>query len=187
MNRIKQHIASASPLFWVVLIVVILGLSFGGVSAYLTWSSDGVENQFVTAEHPQATVSSAQGENGTDYTISVTDPGYAVYLRATVIVNWENENVNPKTNDHNILAAMPVLGTDYILTLHKNWTEGSDGFYYYQPKIQDNAPIPFVTVNELVPKDGYNLKVTVLAQTIQAVGTTDADDTVTAVQDAWPR
>lgn len=184
MNRIKQHIASASPLFWVVLIVVILGLSFGGVSAYLTWSSDGVENQFIFAEHPQATVSS---ENGMDYTISVTDPGYAVYLRATVIVNWENENVNPTTNDHNILAAMPVLDTDYALTLQENWTIDSDGFYYYLPKIQDTSSIPFVTVKELAPKNGYNLKVTVLAQTIQAVGTTDADDSVTAVQDAWPR
>lgn len=183
MNRIKQHIASASPLFWVLLIVAILGISLGGVSAYLTWSSDRVENQFVFAEHPQATVTSVQTEKGTTYNITVTDPGYAVYLRATAVVNWENSDDTLKT----IVADMPKADADYTLEIDtNNWTQGADGFYYYKHTIQSNTSVPFVTVNERVPKDGYNLKVTVLAQTIQAVGTTDADDSITAVQDAWP-
>lgn len=180
MNRIKQHIASASPLFWVVLIVVILGLSFGGVSAYLTWSSDGLENQFVTAEHPEISVNK-------DYCISVPNPGYAVFLRAAVVVNWENTQTNT------IISDIPKAGTDYNLTLDDTlWEKGNDGFYYYKNRIicGSNASFttqPVVSIEEVTQKAGYRLKVTVLAQTIQAVGTTDADDTVTAVQDAWPR
>lgn len=178
----------ATPLFWVLLIVVVLGLSFGGVSAYLTWSSAGVENQFSIAENPVVQVNP-------DYSITVHNPGYAVYLRAAVVVNWEN---NDNTT---IVADMPVAKTDssdngdYSITLGDNWKPGADGFYYYKDPIICGSKAQFQTapvvkeVNQLVEKNGYHLKITILAQTIQAVGSTDPVDSTTptedAVEDAW--
>ena len=156
----------------VLLTVAVAGLAVVGVAAYLSHSSNSVKNDFSVENHPVVTVS--------DSGITVTDPGYAVYLRAAVVVNWVNKE------NGNILAVQPVAGTDYTLTVKEGKWKEADGFYYYIEKISSNGSVSLpVTVTPKDTKEGYELKVSIAAQTVQAVGTTDGDSPVDAVQDAW--
>lgn len=161
-----------NPIMWVILAFAVLSAVSGGVSAYLSASSDSVSNEFSVAEHPTVTVN----PNGS---ITVTDPGYAVYLRAAVVVNWTS------TTNGNILATAPVENVDYTLELNGDWKQIGD-FYYYLRKIQtDVTSTPIIKLTPKATKNGYELTITVVAQTIQAVGQTDGPSPVDAVYDAW--
>ena len=164
-----------SALMGILLTVVIIGTSIGGVTAYLSGTSQPVTNDMQIANEP------ALGVN-TDNSIVVNHYyfGYAVFLRAAVVVNWEN------TATHNLVAEVPVEGTDYNLSVDgTQWFRHADGFYYYKGIIQENkVTSPVVTLTPLREKDGYQLTVKVIAQTIQAVGKTD-DGTKDAVEAAW--
>ncbi len=156
----------------VLLTVAVAGLAVVGVAAYLSHSSNSVKNDFSVENHPVVTVS--------DSGITVTDPGYAVYLRAAVVVNWVNKE------NGNILAVQPVAGTDYTLTVNEDWKQGDDGFYYYTEAITSGVEkLSPVAVTQIKANGDYTLKVSIAAQTVQAVGTTDGDSPVDAVQDAW--
>lgn len=164
-----------SLLLWLILILLLLGASVGGAAAYLSASRGPLVNTLVVDEHPTITVN--------DDTITVQDPGYAVYLRAAVMVNWKN------TSNGNLLAEVPTEGTDYNLSLGTNWFLHTDGFYYYKDKMFDgendaNMPLPAFTLNPITTKTGYELTMKIAAQTVQAVGTTDTGDK-DAVEDAW--
>lgn len=155
-----------SPALWVVLILAVLGMSFGGVRAYLSHSGGQVSNEFTTDNHPMITV-------GDDYSVTVT-ADYAVYLRAAVVVNWDNSNTDT------ILAAK---SGEYTLTPGTGWIRHGDFYYYKQPVTKDNpTTTPVVSVNGST-KVGYTLAANVAVQAIQALGTTDTDDkpAVTAV------
>lgn len=69
-----------------------------------------------------------------------------------------------------------------------DWFQGSDGYYYYLYRVNSGG-----VTNELIesrkqtsepPVKGYALHVAVIAQTIQALGSTDEND-IPAVTDAW--
>ena len=77
-----------------VLILAVMGASFGGVRAYLSHSGGEVNNSFTTEKHPTIAVSD-------DYEVTVSNTDYAVYLRAAVVVNWKS------TTNNNLLAAVP--------------------------------------------------------------------------------
>lgn len=178
MAHEQQNTATkrTSHLLWLILILLLLGSTVGGVSAYLSASSNELTNTFAMDEPPKITVNNSS--------ITVEDPGYAVYLRAAVVVNWKN------TSNGNLLAEVPTEGTDYNLSLGTNWFKHSDGFYYYKDKMFDGEndakmPLPAFTLNPLTTKTGYALTIQIAAQTVQAVGTTDGVDPVDAVVDAW--
>ena len=170
-----------------ILLLLLLALSVGGVTAFLSTSDGPLTNSFKVEENPGMGVNPPENENPvynndiTVNTISYDYSGYAVFLRAAVVVNWEK--------DGDILAEMPVEGTDYELTLNQTtsegigWTKLSDGFYYYQAVISERAQYPAPVTITRKGNEG-ELKVTVLAQTVQAVGTTDVGDEP-AVYDAW--
>jgi len=173
MAHEQQNTATkrTSHLLWLILILLLLGSTVGGVSAYLSASSNDLKNEFQVDEPPKITV--------TGNSITVEDPGYAVYLRAAVMVNWKN------TSNGNLLAEVPTEGTDYNLSLGTNWFLHTDGFYYYKGVINNgiSETIP-ITLTTISSKDGYALTIQIAAQTVQAVGTTDTGDK-DAVEDAW--
>lgn len=153
-------------------VLVLLGTMIGGAAAYLSASADAVANRFEAAPVPTVTVL----ENNS---VAVTDPGYALYLRGTVLANWVHKDTG------NILAQNPQEGTDYQLELGDGWAK-SGGFYYYTAPIQsDFTTAPMVTITIVTSKTGYQLVLKVMTQTIQAVGQTDAEPPVNAVVDAW--
>lgn len=151
-----------ATLFWLLVALVVVSLTVGGVSAYLSISADSGSNTFTTADAPVVTV------NGT--TVTVTPNGYAVYLRAAVDLSWKNGNA--------ILAEEP--SGNYI-TAGSNWKK-IDDFYYYTSPITSTISVT-IGVSGAVKGD-YTLAATVAAQVIQAVGTVDGGST-TAVQAAW--
>lgn len=122
------------------------------------------------------------------YAVSVSDYKYTVYIRAAVTVNWVKGN--------SIYAHAPQAGTDYSITFDTaNWFF-HDGFYYYRVPVKSGD-----ATSELlrgftqsdganVPEGGYTLTLTMVAQAIQAKGTTDDPADITkpgtpAVTDAW--
>lgn len=162
-----------SPAIWVVLILAVLGISIGGVRAYLSHSGGQVSNEFTTDNHPMITVRD-------DYSVTVT-ADYAVYLRAAVVVNW-------KSGSGKLLAVQPE---GYSLTLGNNWVKHSDGFFYYRKAVNNGDEIPPVIQTVAPPgedsqyyKEDYTLAANVAVQAIQALGTTDTDDKP-AVTAAW--
>lgn len=157
---------------WPVVLLLLLGLLAGGVSAYLLLSAEEpVTNSFSTDAHPVITV------NG--YRVTVDSANYPVYLRAAVVVNW-------KTADGGVLAVVP---TGYDLDISDEW-KLHDGFYYYPDPVWPGDVLPPVIESLTAPAQGQpgfqadcTLAAELSVQAVQAVGS--ADDGKTAAEDAW--
>ena len=88
------------------------------------------------------------------------------YIRAAATANWMD-------SDGNIYAAnvgWTVAGT--------NWTQGNDGFYYYQNRVTpgDETSVLAVTPSSSatdVPSE-YSLKWVIVAEALQADGIADS-------------
>ena len=124
------------------------------------------------------------------------------------IVDRTNVHANQPVEGRDYVAEYANLVTVSDLAPDK-WTKGSDGFYYYSSPVLKKtvtdddgntvnvrATLPLIASCHLNIEDrdaiqcpeGYVLNVEIVAQTIQAIGTTDADtyDAGTlAVVDAW--
>lgn len=174
---------------WGLILLLLLTLSVGGVTAYLSASSDTLTNKFTVAPDAVVAVNQTMADPQYSNNVVVTDQGYAVYLRAAVVVNWE-KTVDGKRE---ILSKIPEASLDYSLSAKDEspWIQLGDGFYYYRYVIADSGQFPPPVSLQVLPGNRhpeYELKMTVYAQTVQAVGTTDEDHTTPnkdAVFDAW--
>lgn len=154
---------------WLLIALALASMLFGGVAAYLSTSTNAAKHTFTPDTDNTPTVSA--------YTVDVGNPGYSVYVRAAVVVNW----VDSKGE---VLAVQPAAKTDYIIEYGTNWFQ-KDGFWYHKDALSSGTTQPLITsISPATEKTGYTLKADILAQTIQALGTTDADKTP-AVTDAW--
>ena len=154
-----------SPLFWCLLALLLLSLTVGGISAYLSMSSTTVSNTFTNAGYPTVTV------NGT--TVVVEPNGYPVYLRVAVDADWQK--------DGEILPEEPAIT---FTTGGNGWMAKGDGFYYYTSPITAHSTLPLPVASVSPAKDGYTVNINVAAQVVQAVGSTD-ESNMPAMQDAW--
>ncbi len=173
--------------------VLAVSLIAGGVFAFLKARTDPVENSMTPATDPVISVEETMEENvKSEVCVNVGEPGYSVYVRAAVVVNWADE-------DGNILSVAPVEGTDYSIeyntvdsvTAEKQWFEGADGFFYYSSPVVSGSTEALVSSCEPLQnsESGYHLRVEIVSQVIQALGSTDttadSSDSVPAVTDAW--
>lgn len=165
----------------------------GAVYAYLSATTDSVENTFTAAPTHTIDIRETFPTGVTNPTkenikVDVGNPGYAVYVRVAIVVTWQNAA-------NEVYGQAPVEDTDYKIELdNSNWFEGSDGFYYYSQMVAYDGENDGTKVTEALidqcyqtapaPADGYTLHVEIIAQTIQAKGSTDDDD-IPAVTDAW--
>ena len=99
------------------------------------------------------------------------------FFRAAVVVNWMD-------SDRNVYGIKP----DCSVTVNTGWTE-KNGFYYYTSPVTANgttttAPV-IVGDPGAAPSGAYSLSIEIVAEAIQAEGTLDSNDSVTAVLDAW--
>lgn len=180
---------------WILLAVVILSLSAGSVVAWLSIPGGQVENSFTPDDNLNPTITETFKENNDklkqNVAVRVGDTGYAVYVRAAIVVNWKN------AEDGNVLGQAPVLDEDYTLTLNETDWFYKDGFYYHKAMVNTGGTTAnLITSCQLkegitppvdttvTPNVKYDLNVEIIAQTIQALGTTDTGDTP-AVKDAW--
>lgn len=191
MSRGKyQKKANRIPLLsWVLISAVLLGTVTGGVVAYLSAATAPVSNSFeADTDQDPAILETMENNVKSNVAVSVSaDQGYAVYVRAAIVATWRRGDTEPDGQEI-LLPQAPQPGTDYTLSLNltdTGWFE-EGGFYYYRPMVNPGAStaelITSCTPN--VTKEGYVLNVEIMAQTIQALGTTDANGTP-AVTDAW--
>ena len=207
-----------SKKYVVIAVCLALALAAGTIAvfAYLSGKSGAVNNTLKADVDPSPvineTILPTSGPGypvKKDVSVSVGDNDYTVYVRATIVVNWVKEVLNDDDTVTTLVHSdVPVLGTDYTLDLNLpaegaalaagQWRLGSDGFYYYTSPVAGGADTA-VLINSAtqiwngqnpypVRDDGYVLRVEIAAQTIQAIGTTDADTYEggkLAVEDAW--
>lgn len=146
-------------------LVLILVCTVGGTVAYLVAQTDPVTNTF-TPGKVSCQVEEEFNETNTVKTKAVVKNtgNVPAYIRVAVVAN---------TVDGDNITGMKTLPAGWLNTT--NWTEGSDGFYYYKGVVQ-----PGEKTDNLL-KTGINLdgiQVTILASAIQSMP--DA-----AVEDAW--
>ena len=169
---------------WVLIILLLLGMTIGGVVAYLFMSGESVKNTFKAEASTDPTILETMDSNvKTDVKVNVGNPGYAVYVRAAVVITWRD-------SDGNVLAQSPVADTDYTISMGDGWFS-HDGFWYCKTMVKSPdgqedgiSPTLINTCKALTSKPGYHLHVEIISQTIQALGTTDEGDKP-AVTEAW--
>ena len=202
-NNANARRRPGMPALLAVLALAALVLGTAGVWAYLHMRTSPADNAFQAASNVKPAISEVTvPDDGSpitekkDVTVNVgdtsvaiggtPDAGYSVYVRAAVIVTWQDAAGN-------VYFQSPTAGTDYLITYNEGsstdqWTKGSDGYWYYNSAVNSGQStaklIDSCTAQKAAPKSGYTLNVTIAAQTIQSAGTTDTGDTL-ARQDAW--
>ena len=160
-------------------VVVLMAATVGGTIAYLTTSTSTVENVFEPAE--VVPVIEENFNDGQKTNVYVWNDGNVdAYIRAAVIVNWVDA-------EGNVASTVPQKDVDYVITLpaSQNWVAGNDGYYYYNGIIKPSTSKPSEVIADytttyllteckvkdgVIPPEGYNLYVEVLAQAIQSEG-----------------
>ena len=169
------------------IIAVLLAVAVvGTVYAVLKGRSGVVTNNFAADSDLDPVVTETFADNlKSGVKVQIGDTGYSVYVRATVIVNWQD-------SDGNVYPAAPVEGTDYTISMNDgengSWFEDEDsGIWYHKAPVVSKGETD-VLINTCTQKstapEGYELHVEILSQTVQAAGKTD-DDLQTAVENAW--
>lgn len=191
-GKYQKNMRRIPLLTWVLLGMAVLGMFTGGVMAYLSAATVGVENSFtVDTDYDPVIQEGFDGQQKKDVLVSVPMSGddsqkYAVYVRAAVVVTWRRADATEPEDQEILLAKAPVPENDYDLDWNNtDWFE-QDGFYYHRAAVNpgDNTSVLIEACQPKVTRDGYVLNVEIMAQTVQALGTTDDGDTP-AVTDAW--
>lgn len=170
------------PVLWaLVAVVLVFSVSVGAMLAYLKMSSAEVRDNFtVAADYPIASADVLDDWCIMVGSTPVPDDSYSVYVRAVANAMWKDSNghvVNGVPDGCDSTSSVNTVG---------GWLRGSDGYYYYSlPVPYGGTTAPLFASFSKNEANGYTLTVNVFAQTIQAVGSTDAETPVAAVNDAW--
>lgn len=186
MSSRKQKILAAA-----LIAIALIGMAAGAAFGYLSAQTGPVQNTFTPdQEMDPSIVETFENNIKSDVKVDVGNPGYAVYVRAAIVVTWENGT--------NVYSQKPEVGVDYAITLKLDTPSASsdnenawiynpdDGFYYHKTMVNSGSTAVLIEScsQKVAAPEGYQLHVEIIAQTIQALGTTDVGD-VPAVTDAW--
>lgn len=166
MSNSQSKKKRRSPAGLLLLALVLLSLTVGGVSAYLSMSSRDTTSILTNAKHPTVTV------NGTDVTVTMPANPYGAYLRIAVDANWVKSG-----------SVIPQEPAGAYSIDANNWEKIGD-FYYYKKVITETSTLKTITINSLTAPADCSLVVNVAAQVIQAIGTTDTGN-IPAVEAEW--
>ena len=168
---------------WLLLIAVaaMLLAVVGGTVAYLVTRTNSKVNTFTPSKLACSVVETFK--NNVKSNVQVKNTGdTAAYLRAAVIVTWQDANGN-------VLGTAPVKGQDYSITMPANgkWAQDDgDGFWYYSeavaPGASTEALIEKCEPLEAAPQAGYTLHVEIVASAIQSTLGTSAQAAWAAAQ-----
>ena len=178
----KRHQKQRNVILVLAAMMLVAAITAGSVFAYLRIHTGAVENSFGIEDEADPTVSETFADNlKTNVAVNVGETGYAVYVRAVIVVTWKNGE------NGDVLGQPPVEGVDYEIILNTtDWFKKGD-FYYCKTYVESgkNSPVLITSVKPTgTAPSGYGLNVEIITQTIQAAGTTDSGD-VPAVTDAW--
>ena len=160
-------------------LILILTVSVGGSLAWLVTQTGAVTNTFSPAHVTTAVDETLSGTTKSSVRIQNTGDVDA-YIRATYVVNWVDANGS-------IYGAAPVEDDDYTISLNATDWEKSGDYWYCKTRVEPDGYTP-VLINSIAPvagkaPAGCTLQVTILADGIQADGTTSGG--VKAAEDAW--
>jgi len=150
----------------VLALILLLGLAVGGTAAYLSNSTDDVENNF----SPATVVGTIQEtvKNNVKTSITVRNDGnVACYIRVALVINWVNEDDDICTR-HTIPTITPGTG----------WTLGEDGYYYHTDPVnptESTANLLSAPLAMTQDEDLCEMQVEIVSSAIQAAGGAKAD------------
>lgn len=158
---------------WVVLILIlsITVCAVGGMvyAKYVADLHDRTDINITAVGQLNISVTGpADGAAGA-YTItnSNSESNMPAYVRVAVVVNWQDANGN-------VWATPPVEGPDYTVAA-SNCTQLSDGYYYFNGMCKPGNNFS-ITINPETSKTGYTLHVQILAEGIQCVPASAAEN-----------
>lgn len=169
MKRIFELLKNAKKRTVVIIIssVLLLCTATTATIAYIVTKTDTQGNTFV----PPVARIHIEGYD------DITNVGnIPIYVRAFAVANWLSED-----DEHTISSEVPKIDVDFDLYQHsEGWFLASDGFYYYtKPLAPGETVVLFTNAIQLTKKPGYELRLQLLASSIQA-------DPIDAVNQAWP-
>lgn len=141
------------------LVVAVLMGTVGGTVAYLVTSTDPVTNTFTPGNVDTDIVEVFDGEVKSSIQIK-NNGNVAVWVRVAIVGNY--------VKDGQVVDAW-----DGSVKCTSKWEIGSDGYYYYQDKVQPDALTDNLLAESIKPDertDGAHLEITVIHQSIQAEG-----------------
>lgn len=161
--------------------LLLLSVCTTGVFAYLKLKTDTTDNSFNSAQsvNPQI-IETFDGNIKKDVKVNVGVTGYSVYVRAAVVVTWQD-------SDGNVYVVPPEEDKDYFIRYGDRWEKRGDYWYYDSVVESGEVTAPLITECKPLkeaPVKGYTLNVKVVAQTIQSAGSTD-DGNGMAEDNAW--
>lgn len=195
MNSQKSLIRRFLPLIIVLAVLITVAAVATPTIAYYLRKANDVEDEYTPAgtDVPSFQLT-ANNKTMNNVFVTAEDEGYPVYVRAVIVVTWQNKD------NGDISFEVPTLGKDYELTIGKKWerqelVSGSSVFYYYyyteavESGGETEILIDTCTLsNTNPPLDPYGnacvLNVQIIVQTVQAKGATDVGD-IPAWKDAW--
>lgn len=150
-------------------LVLVLCFAVGASYAWVVDKTNPVPNRFEPGNANIKVTETFANNVKSDVAVK-SDANVDVFVRATILVNWVDENGN--------IAPDAVQASDYRLTMGSSkWVQSSDGYYYYTDKLSPAASTANL-IDECKPisgkaPEGYTLEVKILAESIQAGNYTD--------------
>lgn len=163
--------------------LLLLSVCTTGVFAYLKLIAGTTDNRFNSAQsfNPIINEETFYGNIKENVTVNVGEIGYSVYVRAAVVVTWQDSSGN-------VYVMPPQAGEDYSIIYGKQWKKSDDDYWYYDSVVKSGEVTDCLITEckplKKAPVEGYTLNVKVVAQTIQSAGFTDVGN-VAAKTDVW--
>lgn len=164
----KSRKTGKSRIALLVSLALVVTVLVGGTIAWLTAQTPNVTNTFTPGQVACSVQepSFEQGKSKVKENVTIKNEGNVdAYIRATYVVTWQDGQGN--------VLAQPVQANEYAIEMGTNWTQGTDGYYYYGTKVAPGAETPALIVScepTAAAPAGYTLHVEILAQAIQADG-----------------
>ena len=150
--------------------VLLFVFVIGSTLAWIADTSDPVVNSFEPTEVTCEIIENNFDKKvKNDVTVKNTSKDVTAFIRAAIIVNWQDENG----------YLTPAVAGDYTLTIGSDWKENGN-YYYYNSKVEPGEFTGNLVklCKPAVVKDGMHLRVEIIADAIQA-------EPISAVTDAW--
>ena len=159
-------------------ILMLIGVAAGSTVAYLITKTDDVANTFEYGRVSCAVKEDFDGKTKKENVHIQNTGNVNAYIRATVVVNWLDE-------DNNIVASVPE-GYKCNLTVNtggnSKWVQGKGGYYYYTSPVApgESTEGSLLTCTVEYPDNNpeYTLSVEILATAVQS-------EPASAVYNAW--
>lgn len=182
-GKSKKKGNKVTCLYALSIVLLLLSICTTGAFAYLKLSTDTTDNSFNSAKsvNPQIIETFDVDKNiKKNVKVNVKDTGYSVYVRATVVVTWQDSNGN-------VYVKPPKEGEDYSIDYGDQWKKRSD-YWYYKSVVESGKETDYLITEckplKEAPVEGYTLNVKIMTQTIQSAGSTD-DGNGMAEDNAW--